>query len=101
VTRVAVYRTLPAEPDEATLAELVRGVDVVTLASASAARSFASAAAGRDWPWLASATIACFGPVTAQAALACGLPVHIVAGESTADGLVEALQGYFQTTKDI
>ncbi len=35
--------------------------------------------------------IACIGPITAQTARECGLPVHIEAKEFTIDGLVEAI----------
>lgn len=99
VTRVAVYRTVAVQPDEVALAELARGVDVVMLASASAARSFARAAAEHAWPWLARAVIACIGPVTAEAARDAGLAVQLVADEHIAIGLADALAVYFETTK--
>ncbi len=37
-------------------------------------------------------TIACIGPITAQAAHSEGFPVHIVADDYTVDGLLEALE---------
>lgn len=94
VDEVAIYRTLPAALDPQGLAAWRRGVDAVTLASASAARNFARLlgdppAAGR-WP-----AIACIGPITAAAARAAGLPVAVVAGAYTLDGLVAALVNFF------
>lgn len=96
VENIPVYRTVAAQPDEQMLAELEPGMDIVTLTSASTARSFAQITAGRDWPWLKTVVIACIGPVTADAARACGLPVAVVADEYTAGGLVQALVDYFE-----
>ena len=42
-----------------------------------------------------SAVVACIGPVTAEAAVACGLPVTLVPDEYTLDGLVQALAQHF------
>ena len=96
VTRVPVYRTLAAQPDPEILAELERGVDIITLTSASAAQGFAQAASGQPWAWMEQAVIACIGPVTAQAARENGLAVQVVADESTFGGLAEALARYFK-----
>jgi len=93
VDEIAVYRTLPAAPDPAGLAELKRGVEAVTFTSGSAARNFAALAglpAAGQRP-----AVACIGPVTAAAARQAGLPVDVVAAEFTLDGLVAALAGYF------
>jgi uroporphyrinogen-III synthase len=96
VRNVPAYRTVSAEPDPAIFAELERGVDVITLTSASTARSFAQTTAGRNWPWLRQATVACIGPITADAARACGFTVQITAKDYTAEGLVTALIEYFE-----
>ena len=89
VDEVAAYRTLPAEFDAEALAELERGVDIVTLTSASTARGFAALAA--DLP---KALIACLGPKTAEAAREAGLPVHITAAVHTTGGLLAAIEAY-------
>jgi uroporphyrinogen-III synthase len=97
VDEIAVYRTLPAAPDPAGLAELKRGVEALTFTSGSAARNFAALAglpAAGPRP-----VVACIGPVTAAAARQAGLPVDVVAAEFTLDGLVAALAGYFAQTK--
>jgi uroporphyrinogen-III synthase len=93
VDEVVAYRTLPAAPDPDGLAELRRGVDALTFTSGSAARNFVTlvgldAAAPR-------ATVAVIGPATAAAAREAGLVVAVVAEEHTLEGLVGALQDYF------
>ncbi|MGH9106814.1 MAG: uroporphyrinogen-III synthase, partial [Acidimicrobiales bacterium] len=86
------YRTLPAAPDPAALAELRRGVDAITFTSGSAARNFAQLAA-RETLALNVAVVAVIGPVTAAAARRRGLEVAVEAAEHTVEGLVAALAG--------
>jgi uroporphyrinogen III methyltransferase/synthase len=88
VREVAAYRTRPSIPDASGLAELERGVDAITFAEPVAAINFVALAGPEA---VRSATIACSGPVTAQAARAAGLPVHIIAATPTVEGLIEAL----------
>jgi len=91
---IAVYNTLPAEPDPAALETLRTGVDVVTFTSSSTVRNFLRLVveAGLDPRALpGSPLFACIGPVTAQTAREQGLPVGLVAGQYTSDGLVQAL----------
>ena len=90
VREVIAYRTRGA-PVEEPLA--LDGVDAVTFASGSAATQFARRLQGQTLP--AHLCIACIGPSTAQAARAAGLPVAVVAGEHTLDGLVSALVAYY------
>jgi uroporphyrinogen-III synthase len=95
VHEVPVYRTLAAAPGPAALAELRRGVDVVTFTSASTVRSFAALLAEAKLSLdqaLSGARVACIGPITAQAARDLGLPVHIQAEVYTMQGLVHALE---------
>ena len=89
---VPVYRTEPS-PDapDRLRAALAEHVDMVAIASASAASSLASAAAGGPVP-----PVACIGPVAAQAATDLGLQVAVVASEHTAEGLVDAIHRYFE-----
>jgi uroporphyrinogen-III synthase len=89
---VSVYRTAPSPDAPARLsAALQNGVDLVALASASAAASLAAAGEGKPIP-----PVACIGPVAADAARKLGLEVAVVAAEHTADGLVEAIAAHFQ-----
>jgi uroporphyrinogen-III synthase len=91
VHEIAAYRTLPAAPDPQGLAELRRGVDVLTFTSSSTARNFAALAACEA----RRALVACIGPITAHTARELGWPVHIVARKYTTDGLVAALVEHF------
>lgn len=92
VTSVAAYRTVPAGSAAADLERFFsRGVDVVTFFSPSAVRTFAALLR----PDIARAkrpvVVACVGPVTAAAAREIGLSVDVVASDSTAKGVVEAI----------
>jgi uroporphyrinogen III methyltransferase/synthase len=94
---IAVYRTLPAEPDPQGLLALRAGVQVVTLTSPSTVQNFVAMArtAGLDPLALPDNPVfACIGPVTAQAAQAENLPRLIVAKEYTTHGLIEAMQRF-------
>jgi uroporphyrinogen-III synthase len=106
VDEVAVYSTQAAPCDDeqgrAVLHQLQQHqLDLLTFTSASTVRNFVT--------WLkqnaqddldvyrelihhcTQTTIACIGPITAQAARELGLPVHIEAEEFTIEGLVTAI----------
>ncbi len=93
VDEIAAYRTLPAAPDPIALAELQRGVDVITFTSSSTVRNFV-ALVGQD-SISPSTLIACIGPITASTARELGLRVDIMASEYTMNGLVAALVDHF------
>jgi uroporphyrinogen III methyltransferase/synthase len=95
VEDVVVYETLPAAPDPRGLAELERGVDAATFTSASTVDNFFLLLDRRAAPLLAEVVIACIGPVTADAARARGLTVHVEPAEHTVAGLVAALAERF------
>lgn len=94
---VPAYRTGgPSEDDAIALRELVHHarVDVITFTSPSTVREVAKAlgdAAGS----LGAFTIACIGPVTADAARERGWPVHVTPKDYTARGLVTALRAHY------
>jgi uroporphyrinogen-III synthase len=93
---IAVYRTLPAEPDPDGLAAVRAGVDVVTLTSPSAVHNFVAILRehGLDPHHLPGAPkFACIGPITEAAAREEGLDDLSVAKEFTTDGLVDLLSG--------
>lgn len=85
---VAAYRTLRAEVSD--LAERVAGCDIITFTSAGIVRSFVAQLTD---PIAATRgkTVACIGPITADAAKAAGLEVSIVAEDFTTEGLARAL----------
>lgn len=92
---IAVYQTLPAQPDPIGLAALQAGVDVVTFTSPSTVHNFITLAerAGIDPLDLPGhPQVACIGPITAQASRRAGLEVSIVAESYTTEGLVAALR---------
>jgi uroporphyrinogen-III synthase len=92
---IIAYHTLPVEPGPHALQELRKGIDIVTLTSASTVHNFVSLVrqAGFDPLSLPGDPVfACIGPITASAARELGLPVLIEADEYTTDGLVYSLQ---------
>ena len=94
VDTVVAYCTIQVEPSLSGSLPL-RLADAVVLASGSAVRSLASIAASfeglRD-----SIVLVCIGPKTAAVAREVGLPVTLVADETTADGIIRALVSHFE-----
>ena len=97
-----VYRTLPADPPEAeTTAEMLFNgeIHLLTFTSSSTVRNFVRLF-GTDWLGPLSASgkrpiVACIGPITAETARACGLPVDVVPSEGyTVPSLVKAVADY-------
>lgn len=99
VVTATVYATEKPEglPAEGFVRRVLSGeFDVVTFASPSAAASFRSLFSPLDLSAVPDhAKIAVIGPTTADAVLACGLPVDIIAYESTARGLVQAIDDFY------
>jgi uroporphyrinogen-III synthase len=91
---IAVYKTLPAQPDPEGLAALKAGVDVVTLTSPSTIQNFVAIAKQNGLNPLHlpnSPLFACIGPITEQAAREEGLSNLVVAKEYTAEGVIHIL----------
>ena len=99
VDTVTVYVT--SKPDAGVCASTVRRVlsgefDVVTFASPSAAANFASLFSPEELAAVSGRVkIAVIGPTTAEAAGRLGLAADVVARESTARGLVEAIEKFY------
>ena len=91
VEEVPVYFTHTNTPSPASFAEFHRGVDAITFTSSSTVRSFTSLVGNH----LHGPTIACIGPITADAATQSGFCVGVVATDYTTKGLVNALKGYY------
>ena len=79
-----LYRTVPVVPDS----EAALGADAVAFTSASTARAFAAAFAGRDLDGVRGVAI---GPATSAAMRELGIPVAAEAADHDLDGLVAAL----------
>ncbi|MBI5441151.1 MAG: uroporphyrinogen-III C-methyltransferase [Deltaproteobacteria bacterium] len=94
---LAVYENLrPESYPEDVLEELRVGtVAAVTLASSSAARNYAALCGERGID-AARTPCAVIGPATKKTAEALGLPVAVMPGEYTIEGLVEALEEHFR-----
>jgi uroporphyrinogen-III synthase len=91
---IAVYRTLPAQPDPAGLAALKSGLDIVTLTSPSTVQNFIAIAQQSRLDPLhlpGNPIFACIGPITEQAAREEGLANIVVAKEYTTEGLIDAI----------
>lgn len=92
---IAVYKTLPAQPDSNGLAALQAGVDWITFTSPSTVRNFVEILRKQKMDLLHLAgnpKIACIGPITGSAAREEGLEVNLIAEKYTTEGLVSALQ---------
>jgi uroporphyrinogen-III synthase len=94
-----LYHAVPAPADQATLTALRAGaIEVITLASPSAARALVDQLEGELEP-LTRAQIICLGPITAAAATALGLRVDAVATQMDDAGLVEAIARRYPLAK--
>lgn len=92
---VAVYQTVPAEPDPATVERLrAGGFDAVTFTSPSTVRNFVAllSAAGLEVPDVMGGVVkASIGPVTTDALAAAGFSADVEAQPSTVERLVDVL----------
>lgn len=91
---IAVYKTLPAQPDPNGLLVLKSGVDVITLTSPSTVRNFVAIARQNRLDPLNlpnNPLFACIGPITLKAAQEEGLAHLVAAKEYTAEGLLEVI----------
>lgn len=94
VEAVTLYQTLQAEPEAEARAALDQGFDAVLFTSASTVRHFVDLIDDVAKARLTDVLIGCIGPITAQAARALGLTVHVVPAEYTTAALVDALASY-------
>ena len=93
VDAVVAYRTAQIEPGLWGVLPL-RIAHAIVLASGSAVRSLAAIAGSLEG--LGDSTLlVCIGPKTAAVAREVGLPVGLVADETTADGIIRALVSQF------
>jgi uroporphyrinogen III methyltransferase/synthase len=88
---LAVYRTVAAEPDPATVERVRRSeVDALTFTSSSTVTNLCDLLGSAPSP---QPLVASIGPVTSKTATDRGLRVDVEAAEHTIDGLVDALLG--------
>jgi hydroxymethylbilane synthase len=96
VDDIPIYDTVAATPPAEALAEVERGLDVITFASPSSVRNFLKVTAQMRQPQSTQAVVACIGPSTAAEAEEHGLRVDVVAEQYTSDGLIAALEAYLR-----
>ena len=98
VNEVIAYQTVLAdETDTQLLLEKLQAgeIHVLTFTSSSTVTNFLKLI-GENRSLIEGITVACIGPITAVTAEKNGLKVDISAEEYTIDGLVSAIQTYFQ-----
>lgn len=96
---ICAYRTVPAELDETGLAEIAKGVDILTFTSPSTVENFYQVIQGEGRDPLSlpgDPIVACIGPITAEAARGKGYRVAVTPEEYTIEGLLSALKIYYQ-----
>jgi uroporphyrinogen III methyltransferase/synthase len=93
VEEVVAYRTIVPQDLSIERLRLIlkQGVDVATFTSPSTVRNLSQVTEGSLGDLLRSVKVACIGPVTAEAAMALGVRVDVVASNHTIDDLVEAI----------
>lgn len=97
---VSAYRTAKASGDRERLKQLLveRKVHLMTFTSSSTVAHLAQMLKGEDLRTLfEGVTIACIGPITAQAAEKLGLEVHIVPPSYTIPATASAIVEYFRS----
>ncbi len=92
VTLVTAYETHVNHPRDTAYAAFADGVDAITFTSGSTVEGFVAVSPDSRIP----VTAACIGPVTAQVATDAGFRVAVVAETYTTEGLVTALEEYFE-----
>jgi len=91
---IAVYKTLPVEPDPEGLAALKSGMDWITFTSPSTVQNFVEILRQQKmdpFELVSKLRIACIGPITERAARDQGFEISVVAEKYTTDGLINAL----------
>jgi uroporphyrinogen III methyltransferase/synthase len=95
VDDIIIYDTVASVDPEMLRRTLVRGADVITFASASAARAVLDALGDEAMTALTHMTVACIGPRTAEPLHERGISVSVIAAEHTGAGLARALADHF------
>ena len=94
---IAMYDTIPTEPNSDDWAIFDLGFDVVTFTSPTSVQHLVDILEGenRSVSRLAKKMIASIGPITSQSVKSSDLPVHVEADPHTIDGLLSAIEQYF------
>ena len=97
VHEVAVYRTVPADPDAGALVERLaeRPADLLTFTSSSTVKNFKTLLPPGVFEQVRRVPAACIGPITADTARELGFDVRIVAESFTIPGLCGAILTHY------
>ena len=107
VTDVTAYRTIVAEGEREGEPDIYRmlldgRIDAVTFTSASSVRTFVRVL-GEDQAadLLQQTTVACIGPVTAEAAAQLGIATTLMPAEYTVAALVDAMVRHYEAPRNL
>lgn len=98
---IPVYKNvMPRVKDEDVQKLLDSGADIITFSSSSTIKNFLKIVGEKKgMKFLDNLVVACIGPTTAATAKEYKIRVNIVAREHTINGLIEALEDYYNKTK--
>ena len=93
---IAMYDTIPTEPNSDSWAIYELGFDVVAFTSPTSVQhlSHLLESENRSIGRLAKKVIVSIGPITSQAIREAGLPVHVEASPHTIDGMIASLEQF-------
>ena len=106
VTEVVAYRTVPVTPESDGTPDVYRmlldkAIDIVTFTSASTVRNFAKLIGAEPAvDLLSTTTVACIGPITAEAAEQAGIRPAVVPSTYTLPALVDAIVAHVRNAVD-
>lgn len=92
---VAAYQALMPEEEEIEKLLHKRRLDMLTFASASTVRNLMNRISPSMRRELSKSAVACIGPITAQAAVECGLRVDLIPKEYTFEAMTASIVQYF------
>lgn len=96
VDEVDAYRTVPAAPPPAVVADQLASATVVTFTSPSTVEGYLTLADAAGRPLPVPPVVACIGPTTAEAARRAGLDVEVESPSPSAEALVAAVAAHLQ-----
>ncbi len=96
---VTAYQAISPEENDIKKTWCKGPIDMVTFASASTVRNFMKKVNPEIQEILNKSAVACIGPITAKAAVECGLRVDVVAPEYTFAALTESIVQYYREKK--
>jgi len=97
---VPAYQAIPPAEDEIAPILQKGPIDMLTFGSASTVKNFIDRMNPKMREFVSETAIACIGPITAEAAVRCGLRVDLVPKEYTFRALTESIVQYYIDKKN-